>query len=734
MNTVKFYNNYSVVASVDDNFLRNGTVEKSIGLIGESLDIDTFTFYAYSEYELHPILFLVDSNGKALKTSEGKYILVKGKQDTDPTQSATIGQPITLSYTDKNSNTINLGEFFVQDIEAVSKALYKFTCQTVYGILDTMTDVGGLYTGSTNAVDTATYIFNKGLFFGDSAFDITVDAGVDDTIPLLGWLPYGTAKENLMHILFALGYIIIWNGTGWLLTTPARRSSTIADSMLQVGGTLKRVDRATYVELTEHTFFESPLDKEVTLFDNTSEVRPATGSTIVFDQPCHDLDTTGSLVIDGSHDNYAVVSGLGTLTGLQYSHSQRILTDVTNATSERTARVENETLVNMLNSKNVLQRLVNLQNSLQEANLEFFPDVTDATRLGDAATFTDVFGNTQSGVVTDVSFDLSGKLKYKAKLSVGFISGPYGQNIQNYKEFSGGIGSQTWTIPADIDEITIVLGQAGSGGNGGYKGGDGADGTTGYRDQATYGNGGAPGAGGNGGEGGSAGKVYTAVVSVTPGTTLTVNLGEGGTAGSGNHGSGGAGGHATITYNGTTYTSNDGTIPPNGYYNPLSGNIYSLPGPSGDAGYSGGTIHWDEEILAQGYGAGQNGESEFGTTPTAYYYRYGLGGGGGGGTYSEQYSAASDGGNGYYEYVSRDEEWWSYGGDGGDGADAKGKTGRGILGSGGAGGDGGGGGGGGGGCRLRYYDEGDSVNGRGGTGGNGGAGQQGGRAYAIVFY
>ena len=734
MNTVKFLkgNSLSVQGTVDDNFLRSGTVEKSIGLIGESLDIDTFEFYAYSEYELHPILLLADKNGKALTTSEGKYILVKGKQDTDPTQFAEIGQEITLSYTESSNHTIVLGAFFVQDVEAVSKALYKFTCQTIFGIMDTIPDRGGIYDGNTLATDEVEYLFGRGMFYANSAYTLTIDAGVDDTVLLYGWLPYSTVKENLMHILFSLGYIIVWNGTGWLLTTPARTSTTINDNALQIGGSVTKVDRATYVQLTEHTFFESALDKEVTLLDNTGDIKPANNTLIVFSEPVHDLDTTGTLTIGNSGVNFAYVTGVGTLTGYQYSHTQRVLSGETTATSGNTVTVSNETLVNSLNSLNVLQRLINLQESPQEADIDFFPVVTSNTKLGDSATFTDTFGNSRTGVIENIRFDLSGNLRYRAKLALGFTPGPYGQNVNNYKEFQGGVGSQNWTIPEDITEITFVLGQAGDGGKGGYNGADGGDGITGYRDRGTWGEGGTPGAGGNGGEGGSAGKVYTETISVVPGATITINLGEGGSGGAKNHGSGGTGNHATLTYNGTTYTSASGVIPETGYYNPLTGNIYSLPGASGYSGYSGGTVQWDSEILAQGYGAGENGASEFGTNPSTYNYRYALGGGGGGGTYFEQYSAATDGREGEYHYQS--EEYVYSGGMGGDGADANDRTGRAYYGCGGMGGDGGGGGGGGGGFRQRYYDEGDGTNGQGGDGGIGGKGQDGGRAYAIIFY
>lgn len=733
MNTIEFYNGISVQGIIDDNFLRSGTVERSVGLISERLDIDTFTFYAYSDYELHPKLVLIDANGKVLKTADGEIIFVKGNQDIDPTQFAKTGQKIRLDYTNSNGS-YHLGEFYVQTVEIVGKALYKFTCQTLMGIMSTLTDVGGIINGIT------VYDLVARMFDGMGTFSVPFDfeAGLDTTEAVYGWLPYATKKENLLHVLFALGYVIVWDGEKYLICAAGDTNFDISKKQQLFGAKVSKLDRASRVELIEHSFFASTADILTTLFDNTAETYPADHALIVFNEPCHDLDF-GNLTEVESGVNYAIVSGTGILTGYQYSHSQKVLTAQTNASSDRTARVENETLITYLNSKNALKRLVNLQNAAEEAEVEYYPE-NPLELMGGIGRFYDPFDIRKRGYLESIKYELSGTLKYNAKFLLGFKSGPYGSNIKNFAEFDYSKETQLWTVPDGVTEIQIVLGQGGTGGNVGGKGGDGLSGTVGYRDYNTFGQGGAGGAGGTGGNGGVAGWVYYATIPVTAGDIVEIDVGNGGTRGTNNHPSGHTGEHTVLTVNGTSYSSSSGSAPSGGYFNPLSGRTYSVDGAKGNDGYSGGTQSFDplvgdygefEDILAEGYGAGSNGEYEIGSNRYNWYI---LGGGGGGGTYLEPYSAAEDGRDG--DRTTWQGQTYYEGGMGGDGADAAGKETMSLpeAGCGGEGGDGGGGGGGGGGYTQARYDTGDGDVGLGGSGGMGGSAQSGGKGYAIIFY
>lgn len=101
-------------------------------------------------------------------------------------------------------------------------------------------------------------------------------------------------------------------------------------------------------------------------------------------------------------------------------------------------------------------------------------------------------------------------------------------------------GSQTYTVPRGVDSLTIELVGGGGGGGSGQAGRGGA-----FTE---------------GGGGGSGAKIVLVLDEVTPGSTLTFNIGEGGEYG----GFGGVvdhgedGGDTTFTYDSITYTAGGG--------------------------------------------------------------------------------------------------------------------------------------------------------------------------------
>ena len=102
------------------------------------------------------------------------------------------------------------------------------------------------------------------------------------------------------------------------------------------------------------------------------------------------------------------------------------------------------------------------------------------------------------------------------------------------------------------------------------------------------------GAGGNGGAGGLGGKIYIVDVEITPGASMTVSLGTGGAGGDpadgaeGSDPAGSDGTATTVTVGGTTYTSADGMIYPDGYVDIIGGGIYGAVGDAGTPGGDGG--------------------------------------------------------------------------------------------------------------------------------------------------
>ena len=149
--------------------------------------------------------------------------------------------------------------------------------------------------------------------------------------------------------------------------------------------------------------------------------------------------------------------------------------------------------------------------------------------------------------------------------------------------------SGTYTMPAGVTEIALVL-------IGGGDGGDGGDGATCYymSDKDA----------GVGGKAGLGGKVYSTPVQINDGQTFTVTIGAGGVGGVGgawsynpykswesqtNKGSAGTAGYPTTCTFSTTFTSASGVRMPTGYADLLTNKIYALNGQDGRTGIRNGS-------------------------------------------------------------------------------------------------------------------------------------------------
>lgn len=152
--------------------------------------------------------------------------------------------------------------------------------------------------------------------------------------------------------------------------------------------------------------------------------------------------------------------------------------------------------------------------------------------------------------------------------------------------------SGTYTMPAGVTEITLVL-------IGGGDGGDGGDGATLYylSDKDA----------GIGGKGGLGGKVYSTPVTINDSQQYTVVIGAGGQGGKGgdwsytpypswdaygrtNKGSPGTAGQPTTCTFSTTFTSASGVRMPTGYADLLTNKIYALNGQDGLKGQRDGVV------------------------------------------------------------------------------------------------------------------------------------------------
>ena len=564
------------------------------------------------------------------------------------------------------------GKFYFKSVKQLKPSRYAVECVSAVGLMQTAIHKGGIYRGITTGALIADIL-------GASPIDIVsdpytysgivtyqIDAEVAN-VPLYGYLKYQYAREALLQVLFATGAGLMKNASGDVYFKYPRvgTAAPISDDDVYVGGSIDDLTPATVVKVAEHMFYAFAGDVERILFDNTDGSGEAIRKEIVFDAPMHDLAVTGTLTIEDSGVNYAVITGTGVLSGKEYTHTKRVLSYPTGQSGpENVISIEDATLVSVVNSGNTARRVVSYYAVPQLLTRDI---VLDNQMPGDYVSVKTPVGTVVSGTIKSLSVTVSGTDKATAAILPGFYPQYFGNNFEHFILLTE---SGSITVPPDVTEMRVLISGGGEGGKGGKRG------TTGADNGDTLNNrhinpGGAP------GEPGSPGKLLTVDLSVTPGDTITAVIGGGG-AGGAEDTAGAAGGDSTITVNGTTYSSADGAVPQNGVVNLLTGDIYSLKGDEGVAGAPGGNQgsgNYGGDITYDGVtnhgGEGCNQVS----TPSGYQSAAAGGGGAAVGT---------DGGNAYGDGMSLN----SHPGNGATPADADDAT---IPGSGGHAGHGGGG-------------------------------------------
>lgn len=465
------------------------------------------------------------------------------------------------------------GVFCVQSIERVGPELYEISATSILGLLTEGQHRGGIYTGQT-AYEVISDIC------GDVPFELKTGL---TGIKLYGWLPIAAPRDNLSQVLFAIGAALktdldgilriegLWDGIS---------GQVLEDAMYQ-GASVDYSARITQVIITEHQYFPGSEVKQ--LFEGTAQA----GDIITFDEPMHSLTATG-FSIQASGSNWARVSaGTGTLTGKAYIHNTRqVSRDVQQAAAPNVKTVENATLVSLVNSVAVAQRLADYYKCRERVDSAV---VYGWELPGDRLATYHPFDKTGVAACLErADITISGTLKAQEKLLVGYVPPP-AEKIEYFDRRELITADATFTVPDGVNSIRLV--QIG-GGDGGQSGSNGTAGTGGGTARLTgnsgsnYGSAGTAGKGGLSGAGGSGGKINELDLDVEPGDELHISIGAGGLPGA-------PGGNTTVSIyrQGSlveTYSSAAGAASPLGYTDATTGDVYATSGANGVAGADGG--------------------------------------------------------------------------------------------------------------------------------------------------
>lgn len=478
---------------------------------------------------------------------------------------------------------VQIGIFYVQDIVRIGPTTYTISATSAIGMLIEGLHYGGIYNGETVAE------ILPGIC-GSVPYEVKSSL---QNIALYGWLPVASPRDNLSQVLFAIGATVktdlngilriegLWDGV----------SGSVGEDALYRGQDVEYAAKVTRVVVTEHQYTEGT--EEMELFNGTSQA----GDIITFSEPMHNLSATGFTITE-SGSNYAILSaGTGVLTGQKYIHNTRqVSRDVAQANTENVVSVEDATLVSLVNSVAVAERLVNYYQCRETISGDV---LLDRQSPGDVVSTYHPYDHLGvQSCLESLDINVSGNLRANAVHLVGFTPIPV-TGSGYITERAVLTGSGNWQVPDGVTYVRYILFSGAQGGKAGLAGETSSgsmthtwqhistiSGEVTSQGRATLW-GGPGGKGGEGGAGGNGSKIMDGEQNVTPGQIIPYSCGVGGLGA--DYSSDGVldGAEGTATTFGDA-SSDNGSIPPEeGWTDPVTGEIFAVPGLSGIAGGDG---------------------------------------------------------------------------------------------------------------------------------------------------
>ena len=348
-----------------------------------------------------------------------------------------------------------VGVYYLQSVTRVGPKLYTLSALSAVGLLIVRPHRGGIYTGQPVAEVVAEIC-------GDIPVLVeTVYRG----IKLYGWLPIASARDSLVQVLFAIGAWLhtdengtlrvqkLWDGAASIIGPGSVHAANIQ---------VKYLDPVSAVAVTEHQYIAGTED--VTLFEGTAQQ----GDVIEFDEPAHTLTAEGFTILE-SGANYAVLSaGTGKLTGKSYVHNRRVVTrTVTEGAAENVEEIADATLVSLVNSSAVAQRMAAYYACREQLTVDVNPAGEHA---GHVVSLWNEWDKQQTlACIASRETKISGLLKSRTSALVGFLP-PQPESSEYFDERVILTGSGEWTVPEGVTTYTRVLIGGGRGGSSGYRG------------------------------------------------------------------------------------------------------------------------------------------------------------------------------------------------------------------------------------------------------------------------
>ena len=487
-------------------------------------------------------------------------------QSDDPTiVNFTRNEPLIY-----NHDGVTVGIYYVQNIKRTGTRSYRMDATTRLDILLGVDHFGGIY-DAASAAEVITDICSPIPVQIDKAFAAA---------KLTGYLPIAPKRDNLAKVLFRLGAALKTKVDGSLHVTALKRSvrATIPATMIYGDdANVDYPDKVTRVVLTEHQYIQGA--DTVNLFEGSV----AEQTTLKFTEPVYDLVATGFTIVE-SGANYAVISaGTGTLTGKKYIHQTReVSREIQTAPTEKVETVDDQTLVTILESSAILDRLE--QYYLHQDRIQASVARQNEAAGDVVAVYHPYTGETVEGTIESLDAELSYTIKARESILIGFR--PFDPNAGVYNRVELIDTEKDFVVPPNVYKIRAVLIQGGKGGGKGNTGGlEGALIHQSISESTRKGEiywAAAGGEGGEPGDPGTPGKVRIVEMDVTPGQVIHGIPGVGG-AGETSSAPATEGTHSVFG----DLSSEEGAILPGGWVEALSGTLYATTGRRGIKGGNG---------------------------------------------------------------------------------------------------------------------------------------------------
>lgn len=578
----------------------------AVDLVGAELSSDVFSVEV--DYAVGEVLLWTPADYDGILTADGYWF---GCEELTADLTTTpYGTPVYI-YADGSL----FAKFFTRNVVRTGRTKYRVSGMSAVGFLESQKHYGGLYNGALASSVISDII--------GGAFTYTIEDDVANQA-INGYLPIGTRRDNLHKVLFALGITLRKGLDGNIKFVFLRESAptSVGDNKIFIGGDIDYSSPASSAETTEHSYYQTAHDEDEQLFDNTGIGETAASGTVIeFSEPHYDYAVSGGLVLDDSGVNYAVVTGTGTLTGKKYTHNTKtVAMQVAGGTNvaDNVVSANDDTLINSLNSENILKRLTAYYGKKREIRADM---IVSGIQSGDTVQFNDPFGDIAKGIISQMNLTSSSFIRSAMHIVTNYTPTGQGNYFDSFVIVKGSdLVGGNWEVPAAMQgkKARIVLFSGAQGGQGGWYGettglaygkpgeicySDGSDPWTVmyWKGLGDLPKGGAGGKGGNGGN--SASRILEFQID-TLASSYPVVFGEGG--------AGGAGGTATRVFSDYgsgqwtaaqvapedgqdgadstfgTYTTASGAEFGGTYINAVTGEVIAQVGENGTDGADGG--------------------------------------------------------------------------------------------------------------------------------------------------